>query len=254
MTIKPILKPGLNLTLKPILPQKTYEQVTDQLYLNYISRKKGYTKSQLFNTTGDNITQWTDIQSGHNATQATGIQQPLYNATGINGKPSATFDGSNDVLATPSIPIAQDVTVFAVVKPTAPNAGAAKTIVQLQNLNTILISFAANKFYFNGILPAWQTISIDNVIVGKLYIIAGTYHYNGGGSNTQTAKMYINNVLQATVTGQNVLGDISGNNSVFIGNGGAAFPGEQGAISWYNKILSADELTQNYNYYLQQYS
>jgi hypothetical protein len=67
-------------------------------------------------TTGYVMT-WYD-QSGNtrNATQATAGAQPLYVASGQNGKPVARFDGANDILRAGSVPIAQPLTVLLVAK------------------------------------------------------------------------------------------------------------------------------------------
>ena len=48
---------------------------------------------------GSTVAQWSD-KSGNarHATQATALNQPTYNATGLNGMPVLTFDGTNSVL------------------------------------------------------------------------------------------------------------------------------------------------------------
>ena len=65
----------------------------------------------------DPVGYWADkSESGFNVIQATPGLRPLYKASGLNGKPSLLFDGSDDALrVTPSTPIGTaGVTVFAV--------------------------------------------------------------------------------------------------------------------------------------------
>lgn len=46
---------------------------------------------------GTTVSAWADTSgNGKDYTQATGIKQPTYNATGLNGRPYMSFDGSND--------------------------------------------------------------------------------------------------------------------------------------------------------------
>jgi hypothetical protein len=65
---------------------------------------------------GTTASQWSDI-SGNNrhATQATKANQPTYSATGLNGKPTLTFDGLNDLQATiPSLANQNNISFFGV--------------------------------------------------------------------------------------------------------------------------------------------
>jgi hypothetical protein len=48
---------------------------------------------------GSNVSQWNDKSgNGRHVLQATASQQPSYNATGLNGKPTVVFDGVGDIL------------------------------------------------------------------------------------------------------------------------------------------------------------
>jgi hypothetical protein len=52
---------------------------------------------------GSSVTNWLDISgNGRNATQATSANRPVLHASGINGRPSVTFDGVNDKMQTGS--------------------------------------------------------------------------------------------------------------------------------------------------------
>ena len=63
---------------------------------------------------GTNVSQWDD-KSGNNrhATQGTAADQPTYSATGLNGKPSLLFDGTNDVMLGVSAQTGFFITVLA---------------------------------------------------------------------------------------------------------------------------------------------
>lgn len=51
---------------------------------------------------GSAVSQWNDKSGNSRNLTASGTQQPSWNATGLNSKPTITFDGSNDILATTS--------------------------------------------------------------------------------------------------------------------------------------------------------
>lgn len=51
------------------------------------------------NTVSGAVSQWNDKSgNGKNASQSTATNRPSYNATGFNGRPVVSFDGSNDFL------------------------------------------------------------------------------------------------------------------------------------------------------------
>lgn len=50
-------------------------------------------------TTATGVTNWADLSgNGNDFQQATGINQPAFEAAGFNGRPSVLFDGTNDVM------------------------------------------------------------------------------------------------------------------------------------------------------------
>jgi hypothetical protein len=62
---------------------------------------------------GTAVSTWTDSSgTGNNATQATGVNQPIFKTNIVNGKPTVRFDGSNDSLTFSSSPA--DTSVFVV--------------------------------------------------------------------------------------------------------------------------------------------
>lgn len=60
--------------------------------------------------TGSDVASWTDRKAGLVAAQATAGSRPSYSATGFNGAPGLTFDGTADclLLASPPFPIGAD--------------------------------------------------------------------------------------------------------------------------------------------------
>ena len=63
------------------------------------------------------VSQWDDKSGTKNAVQGTGIDQPNFNATGLNGKGTVTGDGSDFMLIPQPIPsLTEDVTIFMVLK------------------------------------------------------------------------------------------------------------------------------------------
>jgi peptidoglycan hydrolase-like protein with peptidoglycan-binding domain len=66
---------------------------------------------------GDPVNSWVDSSSnGIDATQTTSDYQPIYKTGIINTLPTVNFDGSDDLLVTPSQNAAAGITVFTVVK------------------------------------------------------------------------------------------------------------------------------------------
>lgn len=67
---------------------------------------------------GEGVTEWRDLLSGSllTASQSESDAMPTWSADGINGKPSLLFDGENDCVIAPAIPMHQDISVFSMVK------------------------------------------------------------------------------------------------------------------------------------------
>lgn len=64
----------------------------------------GSWQSDLGVTLGTGVSAWADqTGNGYTLSQAAGGQQPAYNATGLNGKPTITFDGTDDFMSNASL-------------------------------------------------------------------------------------------------------------------------------------------------------
>ena len=81
---------------------------------------------------GAAVATWPDSSgSGHNFTQATGANQPLFKTSIINGKPVLRFDGSNDYLSNSSVLIPTTSSHYTVISVVKPSATAVGTILML---------------------------------------------------------------------------------------------------------------------------
>lgn len=84
---------------------------------------------------GSTVSQWND-KSGNarHVSQATATNQPTYSATGLNGKGSLSFDGSDDILSTPTaFPSLDNFSVFVVASGNAIAANQERGIVAIDN-------------------------------------------------------------------------------------------------------------------------
>jgi hypothetical protein len=175
------------------------------------------------------------------------------NATLINGTSysslgygSFTFDGTNDLISIPSIGTLNDFTISSWFQITgAGNTGQTiySTLVGLGPDNRILVATGANKRvlvqmggtdYFSTTTCPFNTW--NNV----------TYTYN---STTNTAQLYVNNIKQTPQSNSSVsyINGIhwigSANDVVFD----YVLKGYSSAFFIYNRVLSDDEVTNNYN-------
>lgn len=74
---------------------------------------------------GSNVTAWADRKNAYSAAQGTAASQPTWAAADFNGKPSLTFDGTDDCLTLASQPFgsgAIDLEVWALVQQDVPGA------------------------------------------------------------------------------------------------------------------------------------
>jgi len=66
-------------------------------------------------TIGTGVQQWSDLSGkGRNLIQNTTNNQPAYNSVTLNGKPTITFDGTNDLLQSAAFAFNQPYTFFGV--------------------------------------------------------------------------------------------------------------------------------------------
>jgi hypothetical protein len=202
--------------------------VTDGLVLNLDA---GFTPS--YPTTA---TTWYDVSSGGN--NGTLTNGPTFNSA--NGG-NIVFDGTNDYVKVPSFPI------------------------PVQGPGTI--SFFGYYSLVSGVLNVATIISGNNAIQIGIRSSGVVWGYGGGTLLSYTTPT-LNQIAQWTITfnGRNIKVFINGvlNNSTttasnqsginttfyigtFIDAGAEAFPGAIYECQVYNRVLSDEEITQNYN-------
>lgn len=75
-------------------------------------------------TIGTGVQQWSDLSGkGRHLIQNTTNNQPAYNSVTLNGKPTVTFDGTNDSLRAAAFSVAQPYQYFAVFRYEVVGAG-----------------------------------------------------------------------------------------------------------------------------------
>jgi len=125
------------------------------------------------------IQSWYD-QSGnaYTAAQTTAANQPLYVASGQNGRPVGRFDNTNDLLATVGFgPLAQPITVVVVWK--SNNTVISKTIDGIDATNRVVIESGA----FANVVDMWagQYVQYPKILPMTTPILT-TAMFNGASS------------------------------------------------------------------------
>ena len=179
-------------------------------------------------------TTWTDLSgNGNNGTLTNG---PTYNSANYG---SIVFDGSNDYVALPSIDTNSNFTLNFWVKsssdgsPTIFSGNAASGYLQIRMYSSFISlvkSYVVELGNF-GSSTATTLNSIHNITITKSGTTFSAY-VNGNFKNTLTVSQTF------TTTGQ-TLGINSSNSEPFSGN--------IYSFSYYNRALSAAEISQNFN-------
>lgn len=142
---------------------------------------------------------------GNAPSQATGTKQPLYRASGINGKPAADYDGTDDFVACASltktqIPTTGDAT-FACVFQLDGGLGASRLILSIGNGG---FTYTPN-FHFVGLMMLSNDTLVFNGYDGSEHravsnsaLTTGVTYIAIGVRESGTNKLYLNGVLQTT--------------------------------------------------------
>ncbi|MFM5925730.1 MAG: hypothetical protein ACKPB9_28055 [Dolichospermum sp.] len=135
---------------------------------------------------GSTVSQWCD-KSGNerHATQATAANQPVYQATGLNGRPTIGFDGTNDALLS-SFSLALPATVIVVFRINAYKSFG--VIYGNATTNTLGLHSSNSALYnFDGIAVR----SLSTTLTTTPLMVASTWssnqiqsHVNGGNAFT----------------------------------------------------------------------
>lgn len=204
-------------------------------------------------TNGQTVRRWNGIISTTPSDQTTGINQPIYRATGQSGNPSIEFDGSNDALSPPNnSPVLQNVSQAYLI------AGARDTNHKAGSGNHPILWYSNNS---TGVrLGVYTRISSTNVFSAaarRLDADSGTLASNASNSNYNVLTAhgdYSNGFVRLRVNGSLVAstalpgsGSTSNTPSAanFIGSDGFNWmPGYVTSACVVNTSITATELSQ----------
>lgn len=209
-------------------------------------------------------TTWYDL-SGNNL-NGTLINGPAYSGTGSSTYIS--FDGSNDYISIfpTGSTLSYNRSAFTVAGFTYMTSLPTSYYgVILSKWNTgagndnefILNTTDGNLFQFavdfdDSLTPDSQT---NDYVVSTTTIVANTWYYVAATFNNGVMKMYVNGVLENTVTASVSTVKTNTNSSLDIGRFGTIYysTGRRGLVQLYNRDLSATEILQNFNFYRSRY-
>ena len=199
-------------------------------------------------TDGSPVVSWTDL-SGNGSTfvQGASLRQPIYNASGISGLPSLTFDGINDVLASPPIAAleTQNLTYFIVYDRTTLTSDMLINFRYTSNL-TKYRTYINNGS--NSIISAQYSPSINWVRYTDPPG-ASFFSFHTTPTNLST---FNQGVLSMTKSATNVLPtghqQIVLGNKTIIGTGSYVFTGQISELIVYNSTLNDLQRTLVENY------
>lgn len=171
---------------------------------------------------------------GRDVTQGTAGLRPIYRATGLNSRPSADFDGTDDILSVASVTLAQPFTVAAVA--IVDTTGSARNFFSAATGTVLLGTTNANppKAVMYG---GANLLSSNTTPAGTPFKVLA--FYNGASS-----KIRLNGT---ETTGAANPGGFS---ATALRIGGASLPwdGDIGELIVFNAVLNADEITQVEDY------
>ena len=104
----------------------------------------------------------------------------------------------------------------------------------------------------DSLTPDAQT---NDYVVSTTTIVANTWYYVAVTFDNGVMKMYVNGVLENTVTASVSTVKTNTNSSLDIGRFGTTYysTGRRGLVQLYNKALSSTEVLQNFNFYRSRY-
>lgn len=209
-----------------------------------------------FNT--NTISQWNDKSGkGNHVTQATAINQPIYRASGINGRPSleGRWDGTNASYMAVADNATLDYSAFTAVGviQRVGDTGAAETIANKYtttgNQREHRMFVANTDGAATSVSPGGDTTNIASPVVSPTLGLAINYIISSSFSGGTTSARVGNGLPQTSTVAA----------TVFNGTGPFAlfsnattmlepFAGKLGEYCFYNRILSASELLEILQY------
>lgn len=163
-------------------------------------------------TNGAPVSSWTDVSgNGNTVSQTNTNQQPLYQASFMNGNPTILFDnnngsGQNDYLTGVDSPVLDNsngFTLFTVIRPNS-NSNNARSIVSKRT--NVGVNQAYMLFIYGNNRATLDVVTNNNrfdsnpvsITAGSNYIITGSY--DGTLASSQRSKIYSGQTLLATGT------------------------------------------------------
>jgi hypothetical protein len=194
-------------------------------------------------------TTWTDLSGRGNT--GTLVNGPTYNSA--NGG-SIVFDGTNDTVTLPNVGMPSSGARTFSIWIKASSISSIRTLMGYGTLNTL----QSNLLHINAVSSGdiyFGFNDADFYTAGNTLNTSNYYHicatYNGGALNTSNVLIYVNGVTQSlTATGAFLGGTPNtANTSYAIGgdNGIRFYSGNISQASFYNRALSAAEVSQNFN-------
>ena len=208
-------------------------------------------------TNGQAVRRWNGIISGTQADQTTGVNQPLYRATGQNGNPSLEFDGSNDFLSLPTVSnVLQNKTqayLLAGIRDTLPSAGSGGHPILTYTINGS--STSSRLALFSRFVGAQNFSAVarrQDANASAVAVSANNGNYNVLAAHGDFSNGFVRLRVNGSVTASTALASGSGSTSDttsnvgYIANAGAGdvFPGHIACACVVNAPITATELSQ----------
>lgn len=198
---------------------------------------------------GSNVTTWADLSGeGNDATQSDANKKPVYNATGLNSKPTVNFqfgaDGSTaDVLELPDLLTGlTSGEIFFVLKAQADPGGSGSqgNLLNFDGIGSaVYYPFIDGNAYLNFLSNARKSTGNPTLALTTAHILDMR-----SAANSWTADI---NITQHYTTGTNTVATTA---TPYLGGYGTAntFDGYISEVLLFNRALTAAERTQIKNY------
>lgn len=176
----------------------------------------------------------------------------LYNGVQLSkdGGGSFVFDGSNDYIASPESTVFdnQQVTVEVFVKPAAISQNG--FWFEKGSVNT------QYSLFMEGSNIVWRQAG-DSQYTSTSFMTVNRWNHVVGTFKTGERRTYVNSVLRTSDTLSKTLATSGGNGEQFIGSynsGGYYYNGSIAIVNVYNRVLTAEEIAQNYKKYQKRFN
>jgi hypothetical protein len=196
-------------------------------------------------TNGSPISFWNDISgNGNNSLQLTGVNQPLYISSGMNGLPTVRFDGTNDYLSVAdadNLDNTNGVSVFVVAQPIAPDALPRGIVSKRSGPGSeeayYLFSYTGSNLYFNA---STDRINGNDAVLAQPQVYSAVF--NGSVANPRS-RIYYNGLESGNGAGPVGIGNMASDLHIGILNPGYAqgFQGDISEVIVYRNSLNAAE-------------